>query len=347
MASHRFQNVDGSAFVGQVFQKSSAAAVTAGALKPSAIAIINSIVGYLIMLERPIFLFFANFADYHFDLLEKNPPLASAIQSLETCLLLVSMDRYPSAMASCAMALESAWKAASKKGPEINVNFAEILGDINAALPKEAPTFDFKKFRTLRNNIVHFGYTPKDDDIAAKLIFSIGIPTFFLYVNNHPELSVDFQSCLDPDLFDHLNLTMKLNDSNAIHKNISPVDSSLTLRHWIKRTLICEPIWQDDALNQHNLGGLVEFEVKDKLRQLFHDSWETCEDIQCPVCGQEQLVVQLDSAAIEKKSINALKGHCLNCDLNFQPGGRHLLNYFINRSLSADAKERILKSYGF
>ena len=278
------------------------------------------------MLERPIFLFFANFADYHFDLLEKNPPLASAIQSLETCLILVSLDRYPSALASCAMALESAWKAASKKGPDINVNFAEILGDINAALPKGAPAFDFKKFRNLRNNIVHFGYTPKDDDIAAKLIFSIGIPAFFFYIKTHPELNVDLKSCLDLNLLDHLNITIKVNGSNAGYKNMSSVDSSLTLRHLIKRVLISEPIWQDDALNQHNLGGLVEFEVKDKLRKLLHEGWKTCEDIHCPVCGQEQLVVQLDDAAIEKKLIIAIKGHCLNCDLNFQSGGGYLLN---------------------
>ena len=244
------------------------------------------------------------------------------------------------------MALESAWKAASKKGPEKNDNFAEILGDINASLPKEAPSFDFKNFRILRNNIVHFGYTPKDDDIAAKLIFSIGIPAFFLYSKNHPELYIDFQSCLNSDLFDHLNIVIKINDNNAKSKNISAVDSSLVLRHWIKRSLINEPMWQDDALNQHNLSEQIEFEVKEELRKMLHDGWKLCEDFRCPVCDHEQLVVQLDSAEFEKKLICATKGHCLNCDLNFQPCGNYLLNYFINRNLGIEEKEKILKSYG-
>ncbi|CAN1494721.1 hypothetical protein MCEMIEM12_00298 [Burkholderiaceae bacterium] len=298
------------------------------------------------MTERPHFIFFTNLADFQFKLLRKNPPLASALQSLETCLLLVSLNRYPSALASCAMALESAWKAASKKGPEKNDNFAEILGDINATLPKEAPSFDFKNFRILRNNIVHFGYTPKDDDLAAKLIFSIGLPAFFLYTQSHPELHIDFISSLDPDLFDHLNVVIKINGGDAISKNISAVNSSLILRHWIKRSLINEPMWQDDALNQHNLSGLIEFEVKEELRKMLHDGWELCEDFRCPVCHQEQLVVQLDSAEIEKGLISATKGHCLNCDLNFQPGGNYLLNYFINRNLGVEEKEKILKNYG-
>lgn len=298
------------------------------------------------MIERPHFIFFTNLADFQFELLRKNPPLASALQSLETCLLLVSLNRYPSALASCAMALESAWKAASKKGPEKNDNFAEILGDINATLPKEAPSFDFKNFRILRNNIVHFGYTPKDDDLAAKLIFSIGLPAFFLYIQSHPELHIDFISSLDPDLFDHLNVVIKINGGDATSKNISAVNSSLILRHWIKRSLINETMWQDDALNQHNLSGLIEFEVKEELRKMLHDGWELCEDFRCPVCDQEQLVVQLDSAEIEKGLISATKGHCLNCDLNFQPGGNYLLNYFINRNLGVEEKEKILKNYG-
>lgn len=298
------------------------------------------------MTERTHFIFFTNLADFQFELLRKNPPLASALQSLETCLLLVSLNRYPSALASCAMALESAWKAASKKGPEKNDNFAEILGDINTTLPKEAPSFDFKNFRILRNNIVHFGYTPKDDDLAAKLIFSIGLPAFFLYTQSHPELHIDFISSLDPDLFDHLNVVIKINGGDATSKNISAVNSSLILRHWIKRSLINEPMWQDDALNQHNLSGLIEFEVKEELRKMLHDGWKLCEDFRCPVCDQEQLVVQLDSAEIEKGLISATKGHCLNCDLNFQPGGNYLLNYFINRNLGVEEKEKILKSYG-
>ena len=63
--------------------------------------------------QQPDIQFFTNLDDFKLKNIVQRPPLASAIQSLETCLLLISLDRFPSALASCAMAIESAFHALS------------------------------------------------------------------------------------------------------------------------------------------------------------------------------------------------------------------------------------------
>ena len=44
------------------------------------------------------------------------PPLASSLQSFETCLFLIALERFPSALVSCATAWESAIKSKLKIG---------------------------------------------------------------------------------------------------------------------------------------------------------------------------------------------------------------------------------------
>jgi hypothetical protein len=59
-------------------------------------------------------------------------PLASSLQSFETCLFLVGLDRYPSALVSCASAWESALKAKLAIGPEEKVTLEKMLMEIRS-----------------------------------------------------------------------------------------------------------------------------------------------------------------------------------------------------------------------
>ena len=47
-----------------------------------------------------------------------NHPLASSLQTFETCLFLISMHQFPSALVSCATACESAMKAKLRLGKD-------------------------------------------------------------------------------------------------------------------------------------------------------------------------------------------------------------------------------------
>ena len=65
-----------------------------------------------------------------------NPPLASSLQSLETTFLLLSLERYPSALVTCVSAWESVIKAKLAIPPEDRrTSTAQLLEDIRKSEP--------------------------------------------------------------------------------------------------------------------------------------------------------------------------------------------------------------------
>ena len=294
------------------------------------------------MIQRPDFHFLTNFSDEHFDRIDQRPPFASAIQSFETCLFLISINRFPSALTCCAMAIESAWKAATNAGQENKSDFATILGEVNNFFPSSAPSFNLKDFRKLRNDVVHFGYSPKDDEVSARMIFATGIPVFFLFVKSHLSLFIDLHSCIEPDLGEQLNLTLELNKIGK-RQAISTIESSVMLRHMIKRMNSNLTIWQESALDDHSLSQQIEFEAKSGFKDMLLKDWHCSEAIRCPVCEWDDLVVRFEENQLSEGNLTALRAHCVNCDLNLPPA---MLNQILERILSKDKREEILSSYG-
>jgi hypothetical protein len=286
--------------------------------------------------------FFTNLYDFELNNIIQRPPLASAIQSLETCLLLISLDRFPSALASCAMAIESAWKAATNTGQDYKGDFAKILGEVNIVLPKSAPSFNLTKFRNLRNDVVHFGYSPKDDEASARMLFSTGIPVFFMFLANHKDLTLDLESCLHPDLHDQLQLTLSLNQAHQ-QKNISAIESSKILRHLIRRMNSNLTIWQESAFDEGNLSQHLEFEAKTALKNMLLRIWHCSETLRCPVCEENDLIIRLEEEQISKGNLHGINAHCINCDLILQAP---LLNIFLQKNLNKEQRNKILESYG-
>src|SRR5437588_473581 len=118
--------------------------------------------------EKPELIFFR---DTPKDLLNR-PPLASSLQNLETSFLLLAVWRYPHGLVSCASAIESALKAAFNKRRK---GFGELLKLANAELPGDVfSQADLDEFRDKRNEIVHYGFSPKDDEISAVLLLKTG-----------------------------------------------------------------------------------------------------------------------------------------------------------------------------
>lgn len=284
---------------------------------------------------------FTNLMDFELDYIIQKPPLASSIQSIETCLLLISMDRFPSALASCAMAIESAWKAATNTGQDYKGDFAKILGEVNLVLPKSAPSFNLSNFRKLRNDVVHFGYSPKDDESSARVLFQTGIPVFFMFLANHKGLALDLESSLHQELHEQLQLTLNLNQANKPN-NISAIESSQILRHLIKRMSSSLTIWQESA-SEVDLGQQIEFEAKAELRKLLLRNWHCSESLNCPACKEDDLIVRLEEEQISKGNLHGINAHCINCDLNLHAP---LLNIFLQKSIGKEQRNKILKSYG-
>jgi hypothetical protein len=98
--------------------------------------------------------------------LASRPPLASSLQSLESSFLFLALGRYPHALVACASAIESAMKAAFAMGPEDRDNLARLIDQARSGYRglQLFPKSELDDFRNTRNRIVHFGFSPQDDD---------------------------------------------------------------------------------------------------------------------------------------------------------------------------------------
>src|SRR5262245_53995790 len=106
------------------------------------------------------------------------PPLVSSLQSFETSLFLIGLDKYPSALIACSTAWESALKAKLAIGLDDRVDLYELLNRIRAQFTRLG-SYDSKKlkdFRTTRNRLVHYGFSPRDDELSAMLLVETGFP---------------------------------------------------------------------------------------------------------------------------------------------------------------------------
>src|ERR1019366_4879138 len=106
------------------------------------------------------------------------PPLASSLQTFETCLFLIGMHRYPSALVSCGTAWESVMKAKLAIPPEDRIMAAELLKKTRSRFVA-LNVFDgdaLRAFRDARNRVVHYGFSPKDDEECAVLLLKVGFP---------------------------------------------------------------------------------------------------------------------------------------------------------------------------
>ena len=110
--------------------------------------------------------------------LRARPPLASSMQSFESSLFLVALRRYPHALTACVFAIESALKAAFNEPSARKDGLQELLTRARrqAATIAAFSIDDLDSMRDTRNRIVHSGFSPKADGLAATLLLRPAIP---------------------------------------------------------------------------------------------------------------------------------------------------------------------------
>src|SRR5580765_5708305 len=109
--------------------------------------------------------------------LAARPPLASSLQSFESCLFLNALFRYPHALTACASAIESALKVGCSRS-EQRKPLQDLLEQARERFPRLAmlPQAQLNDFRTIRNRFVHFGFHESDDAVAASALLRTGLP---------------------------------------------------------------------------------------------------------------------------------------------------------------------------
>jgi len=293
--------------------------------------------------DAPSLLFFHPLPE---DLLSQ-PPLGSALQSFETSLLLLALDRFPHALLACANAWESAIKANLGIPPtDRSFNAERLIKEIRAAY-KALESFDEEKlqrFRFMRNNITHFGFSPKDDSACAELILESGIPFFYSILERCFKFHLDWRE-FDPSATDFWSL-LKLHEVGRIdlrrvglHPEIADqirsardIYSAIDKRHLTSMTGYTQcfrgfsfflrgklkeshmTLVDDFTLEMADKRGMLwemREAVKESLRKSFGEaSWE----FDCPVCGASgSLIAKLLEVNLERKEVAVEQCRCVSC----------------------------------
>lgn len=127
--------------------------------------------------ELPVLTFFTHFPREHLS----TPGVASALQNIETVFRMASLHRWPTALSLMWQSCELLLKVnlgidlddESAKAFEMQEQFNRAKG-LTKGLNDESHSF-----RQLRNDILHQGYSPRDDEKCIEMYFGAG----FAYLN--------------------------------------------------------------------------------------------------------------------------------------------------------------------
>lgn len=275
-----------------------------------------------------------------------NASIASSMQSLETSFLLIALARYPHALTVCASAIESAIQAANIGATEKD-GFHNLIKKAKktSKAVEEFGDDSLNHFRNLRNLITHRGFSPQDDSEATSLYLEVGLP--FLSLCYREFHSFDLMDGLLIEYVDHINAAHKV---HALAKRLPRQDMSYCLHsfgHLIRWS--CKQNfstgWEINTLVHADEIGQKFQEIhaeKQELERLFDASWS----FDCPVCHDpDSVVAEIDSSALDKKEVIAMRLACTNCGFVVSNSQPYLSQVLLEKQVS-DSKAKILKEYG-
>jgi len=254
-----------------------------------------------------------------------HPPLASSLQHLETSFLLIALWRYPHALVSCASAIESALKAAFKIGQEGNIDFQQLLDRARKKFPTDADfdPSDLDEFRIKRNEIIHYGFSPKDDEISAVLLLKTGhrlieqcYQTFFQFpLRQRGEKYGGLVPDLDRQLDISRKVYLKAKAETGLNLTYCFIAFAHQIRWGIQRWMMSDS--QQNVLDSESESGWGSWKFQHKQKEELswrglHATWR----FDCPVCGNSKsFLCELDNEELHKGEVALKRGVCVKCNL--------------------------------
>ena len=299
----------------------------------------------------------------------KNPPLASSLQSLETTFFLLSLERYPSALVSCVSAWESAIKAKLKIPPDDDrVSIARLLGTIreSSAGLRQFDRANLDSLRQTRNRIVHYGFSPHDDQECGRLLVETGLPfltalyreLFAFHLNwrdtrpgvrDFTQLTSQEAACtgLVPYFSDQIHIVNSMYALNRDREDFDVLFCFTAFAHFLRLKMKESYASSADnmvAVRAASIGFRYEAENDEKRNisdRLGGVTWE----FDCPMCNSARSVVSgLNEDALDKGATEISWGICVSCQLVMPKAAYHLANLVLHRELSEQTSE-ILKHF--
>ena len=276
--------------------------------------------------------------------LSQRPPLLSSLQGVETSFMLIALRRYPHALTTCASAIESAMKAALEKGPKDRISATKLYEEAleESTLSRRFPSQDLDGFRKKRNTIVHYGFSPDDDEISCDLLLKTGFP--FLAACYDDLLGFNIWNGLHGDVRLHLGVALEAYAAEHHKTGFRAELAFAAFGHLLRWhfSIASNTQSQEDVLEEANSIGLqfeADANMKSRLEEAFNHSWE----LDCPVCDSVYtLVCDLD---LDPAGVTALEAACAHCGLHLPTGPPALAPRLCHDQLAAE-NDQILREYG-
>jgi hypothetical protein len=275
-------------------------------------------------------------------------PLASCLQNFETSLLLLSMDRYPNALVTCVSAIESCLKAILNINDNQRGDQFELAGLIDKIIIKNpgfepCPRSVLKAMRDGRNRIVHFGFSPKDDDTSVELILKAGLPYLRECLNTF--MDIDLYDSLFQEFAGQLRTAEKAYALIRNSPNIPTYYCLLGVRHlvWWSLHQGMMPKWQAQMIDSDSIDGL---DVRMKSREAIKNTMKVPWVFTCPICDEaESLVCEMHDVPLDSCIISIERGRCVNCRFVLPKGATFLADLLCQTTIEEETP-KILKDLG-
>jgi hypothetical protein len=263
--------------------------------------------------ERPQLYFFRTMPD----LFMSRPPLCSSLQNLESCFFMIALGRFPHALVTCASSVESAMKSVLNVPPEQFMNAEKLFAQAASAYPA-LRTFDsgaLDTFRFTRNRIVHYGFSPRDDEETATLLLKIGLP--FLSACYREFFIFDLLNGLVVEFGEQLRIALEVyqrtQDIPDIRYSFCFSAFAHLIRWSVRQSLMAD--WENDAsVRADEIGAKFESceRKKNALERVFGAAWF----FDCPICHDiGTFVCELDKDRLDDRAVVLKRVACASCGL--------------------------------
>jgi len=282
------------------------------------------------------------------------PPALSALQSFETFLLLTALGRHSQALTTLTAALESAAKSISGAGPEDRSNLAEATATLNSLIPSGYQvifTDTLTNLRIKRNNLTHFGHSPKDDNESIRLSFGTALSLMNAWAKVKHD--IDLFEVLHGGLGEILQRSVGLIQDPLNHA-LGEANLIRGVRHWIihhtRDSFLSR--WELSVLSsdEATIGTTVAsgFDYREKALERLKQR-DPNVTLTCPICSStEAFVVEVDEESLFNGdgALSPIRGTCIYCDFRVPATTVKLISELCADQLTTELLRQIRLEYG-
>lgn len=272
-----------------------------------------------------------------------NPSLISSLQSFETMLILIGQLRYPHALVISMVAIESALRTYLKVPPADEVRIRKLCKAARRQVPalgEIADKCDLEGCIDARNEIVHSGYVPLHQDVAARWLMGTAIP--YLKACARHFFNYDLTTALLEDFGKHLKQADRI--YQVVRKDPAlPARSSLYTLAFFIRYELARAVSPDPEYFSYI--SKARFDDIAAPRNILHDKYNAWHDFGCPVCGEPECLVCELGSFDEPGEIEIAHGHCLNCGYAIPAAWKHVAHEVLGTELD-NQRNAIFEKFG-